>query len=92
MQFNIKLKDEGADARICTKLLEQPNLTQYIRQLVLADINNRQYTDALITRVREELLHTGELELQLEELQKLQKKYDTMNSKLEALKEELLHG
>lgn len=89
MQFNIKLKDEGADARICTKLLEQPNLTQYIRQLVLADINNRQYTDALITRVREELLHTGELELQLEELQK---KYDTMNSKLEALKEELLHG
>ena len=89
MQFNLKFKDEGVDARICTRLLEQPNLTQYIRELVLADMNNRQYTDALIQRVREELLHTGELEMQLEELQK---KYDRMNEKLEALKEDLING
>ena len=89
MQFNIKLKDEGPDARICTKLMEQPNLTQYIRQLVLDDINHKNYSDTVIHRIREEMLHTAELELQLEDLQK---RYDRMNEKLDALKEDIING
>lgn len=89
MQFNIKLKDEGPDARICTKLMEQPNLTQYIRQLVLDDINHRNYSETVITRIREEMLHTAELELQLEELRA---RYEKMTEKLEALKEDLING
>lgn len=89
MQFNIKLKDEGPDARICTKLMEQPNLTQYIRQLVLDDINHRNYSDTVIMRIREEMLHTAELEMQLEDLRA---RYEKMTEKLEALKEDLING
>lgn len=89
MQFNIKLKDEGPDARICTKLMEQPNLTQYIRQLVLDDINHRNYSDTVIMRIREEMLHTAELEMQLEDLRS---RYEKMTEKLEALKEDLING
>ena len=89
MQFNLKFKDEGIDAKIVTRLIEQPNVTQYIRNLVLADINNRSYTDTLISRIREELLHTGELELELAEVNA---KYENINHKLELLKESLTHG
>lgn len=89
MQFNIKLKDEGSDLKVCRQLLEQPNITQYIRQLVLDDINRKNYAQTVITRIREEMLHTGEIEMQLEDLQR---RYDTMTERLDALKEDLLNG
>lgn len=69
-QFILRLKDEGSEARIAEYLREQVNQNEYLKQLIRAEMNNRSYTDLLIRRIREELLHSGELELENEELRK----------------------
>lgn len=70
MQFNLKFRDSADDQMIVDHLKAQPNITQYVRDLIWADIANRQYSDRLIRAIREELLHTGELEMQNAELKK----------------------
>lgn len=70
MQFNLKFRDSAEDRQIVEHLKAQPNITQYMRDLIRADIANRQYSDRLIRAIREELLHTGELEMQNAELKK----------------------
>lgn len=69
MQFNLTFRDQE-DARIIEHLNDQVNKTEYIRQLIRADMANRSYTDALIRQVREEMLHAGELEMKNAELRK----------------------
>lgn len=69
-QFILRLKDEGSEARISEYLRGQVNQNEYLKQLIRAEMNNRSYTDLLIRRIREELLHSGELELENEELRK----------------------
>ena len=70
MQFNFRLKDTEEDQKILEHLQCQANASQYLRELIRADMANRAYTDQLIRRIREEWLHTGELELENAELKR----------------------
>lgn len=64
MQFNFRLKDTDEDRKIMEHLQNQVNASQYLRELIRADMANRVYTDQLIRRIREEWLRTGELEIE----------------------------
>lgn len=68
-QFNLKLRDEE-DAPIIEYLRAQVNFTQYLRDLIHAEMANRSYTDGVIRRIREEVLHSGELEMENAELRR----------------------
>ena len=70
MQFNFRLKDTEEDQRIAEHLQQQVNASQYIRELIRADMTNRSDSDRLLRWVREEILHSGELELENAELKK----------------------
>ena len=70
MQFNFRLKETDEDRKILEHLQSQANASQYLRDLIRADMANRAYTDQLIRRIREEWLHTGELELENAELKR----------------------
>ena len=70
MQFNFRLKDTDEDRKILEHLQQQVNASQYLRELIRADMANRAYSDQLIRRIREEWLHTGELEMENAELKK----------------------
>ena len=70
MQFNFRLKDTEEDQRILEHLQGQVNASQYLRELIKADMANRSYTDLLLRRIREEWLHTGELEMENAELKR----------------------
>lgn len=69
MQYNFRLNDTE-DRAIIEHLQKQVNGSQYLRELIKADIANRAYTDQLIRRIREEWLHTGELEVENAELRR----------------------
>lgn len=70
MQFNFRLKDTEEDRKILEHLQNQVNASQYLRELIRADMANRSDSDRLIRWVREEILHSGELELENAELKK----------------------
>ena len=70
MQFNFRLKDTDEDRLILEHLQNQVNASQYLRELIRADMANRAYSDQLIRRIREEWLHTGELEMENAELKR----------------------
>lgn len=70
MQFNFRLKDTEEDRRILEHLQNQVNASQYLRELIRADMSNRADSDRLLRWVREEILHSGELELENAELKK----------------------
>lgn len=70
MQFNFRLKDTEEDQRILEHLQQQVNASQYLRELIRADMTNRSESDRLLRWVREEILHSGELELENAELKK----------------------
>ena len=64
MQFNFRLKDTEEDRKILEHLQNQVNASQYLRELIRADMTNRSDSDRLLRWVREEILHSGELELE----------------------------
>ena len=70
MQFNFRLKDTDEDRLILEHLQNQVNASQYLRELIRADMSNRADSDRLLRWVREEILHSGELELENAELKK----------------------
>lgn len=70
MQFNFRLKDTDEDRKIMEHLQNQVNASQYLRELIRADMANCAYSDKLIRWVREEILHAGELEMENAELKK----------------------
>ena len=70
MQFNFRLKDTDEDRKIMEHLQNQVNASQYLRELIRADMANCAYSDKLIRWVREESLHAGELEMENSELKK----------------------
>lgn len=70
MQFNFRLKDTEEDRKILEHLQQQVNASQYLRELIRADMSNRSDSDRLLRWVREEILHSGELELENAELKK----------------------
>ena len=70
MQFNFRLKDTEEDRKILEHLQNQVNASQYLRELIRADMSNRADSDRLLRWVREEILHSGELELENAELKK----------------------
>ena len=70
MQFNFRLKDTEEDRKILEHLQNQVNASQYLRELIRADMTNRSDSDRLLRWVREEILHSGELELENAELKK----------------------
>lgn len=70
MQFNFRLKDTDEDRLILEHLQNQVNASQYLRELIRADMANRSDSDRLLRWVREEILHSGELELENAELKK----------------------
>ena len=70
MQFNFRLKDNEEDRKILEHLQNQVNASQYLRELIRADMTNRSDSDRLLRWVREEILHSGELELENAELKK----------------------
>lgn len=70
MQFNFRLKDTDEDRKILEHLQNQVNASQYLRELIRADMANRSDSDRLIRWVREEILHAGELEMENAELKK----------------------
>ena len=70
MQFNFRLKDTEEDQRILEHLQSQVNASQYLRELIRADMSNRSDSDRLLRWVREEILHSGELEMENAELKK----------------------
>lgn len=70
MQFNFRLKDTEEDRRILEHLQNQVNASQYLRELIRADMSNRADSDRLLRWVREEILHSGELELENAELKR----------------------
>lgn len=77
MQFNFRLKDSDEDRKILEHLQKQVNASQYLRELIRADMAGRAYTDQMIRRIREELLHTGELELENAELRRELNRWQT---------------
>ena len=70
MQFNFRLKDTDEDRLILEHLQGQVNASQYLRELIRADMANRSDSDRLLRWVREEILHSGELEMENAELKK----------------------
>ena len=70
MQFNFRLKDNEEDRKILEHLQNQVNASQYLRELIRADMTNRSDSDRLLRWVREEILHSGELELENAELKR----------------------
>lgn len=70
MQFNFRLKDTEEDRLILEHLQNQVNASQYLRELIRADMANRSDSDRLLRWVREEILHSGELEMENAELKK----------------------
>ena len=70
MQFNFRLKDTDEDRKIMEHLQNQVNASQYLRELIRADMANCAYSDKLIRWVREDILHAGELEMENAELKK----------------------
>lgn len=70
MQFNFRLKDTDEDKQILEHLQSQVNASQYLRELIRADMANRSDSDRLLRWVREEILHSGELEMENAELKK----------------------
>ena len=70
MQFNFRLKDTEEDRKILEHLQNQVNASQYLRELIRADMTNRSDSDRLLRWVREEILHSGELELENAELKR----------------------
>ena len=70
MQFNFRLKDTDEDRLILEHLQNQANASQYLRELSRADMANRSDSDRLLRWVREEILHSGELEMENAELKK----------------------
>lgn len=70
MQFNFRLKDTEEDRKILEHLQNQVNASQYLRELIRADMADRAYSDRLIRWVREEILHSGELEQENAELRR----------------------
>ncbi len=70
MQFNFRLKDTEEDRQILEHLQNQVNASQYLRELIRADMANRSDSDRLLRWVREEILHSGELEMENAELKK----------------------
>jgi hypothetical protein len=70
MQFNFRLKDTDEDRLILEHLQNQVNASQYLRELIRADMANRSDSDRLLRWVREEILHSGELEMENAELKK----------------------
>lgn len=80
MQFNFRLKDTEEDRKIIEHLQEQPNASEYLRQLIRADMANRSYTDQLIRRIREEWLYTGRIEIENEELRRENARLRAMQS------------
>ena len=70
MQFNFRLKDTDEDRLILEHLQNQVNASQYLRELIRADMANRSDSDRLLRWVREEILHSGELEMETAELKK----------------------
>lgn len=71
MQFNFRLKDTDEDRKIMEHLQNQVNASQYLRELIRADMANCAYSDKLIRWVREEILHAGELETENAELRRM---------------------
>ena len=70
MQFNFRLKDTEEDRKILEHLQNQVNASQYLRELIRADMTNRSDSDRLLRWVREEILHSGELEMENAELKR----------------------
>ena len=70
MQFNFRLKDNEEDRKILEHLQNQVNASQYLRELIRADMTNRSDSDRLLRWVREEILHSGELEMENAELKR----------------------
>ena len=70
MQFNFRLKDTDEDRLILEHLQQQVNASQYLRELIRADMANRSDSDRLLRWVREEILPSGELEMENAELKK----------------------
>lgn len=70
MQFNFRLKDTEEDRQILEHLQNQVNASQYLRELIRADMANRSDSDRLLRWVRDEILHSGELEMENAELKK----------------------
>ena len=70
MQFNFRLKDTEEDRKILEHLQNQVNASQYLRELIRADMADRAYSDRLIRWIREEILHSGELEQENAELRR----------------------
>lgn len=70
MQFNFRLKDTEEDKQILEHLQNQVNASQYLRELIRADMANRSDSDRLLRWVREEILHSGELEMENAELRR----------------------
>lgn len=70
MQFNFRLKDTEEDRQILEHLQNQVNASQYLRELIRADMANRSDSDRLLRWVREEILHSGELEMENAELRR----------------------
>lgn len=70
MQFNFRLKDTEEDRKILEHLQNQVNASQYLRELIRADMSNRSDSDRLLRWVREEILHSGELEMENAELRR----------------------
>ena len=70
MQFNFRLKDTEEDRQILEHLQNQVNASQYLRELIRADMANRSDSDRLLRCVRDESLHSGELEMENAELKK----------------------
>lgn len=70
MQFNFRLKDTEEDRKILEHLQNQVNASQYLRELIRADMSNRSDSDRLLRWVREEILHSGELEMENAELKR----------------------
>lgn len=77
MQFNFRLKDTEEDRKILEHLQNQVNASQYLRELIRADMTNRSDSDRLLRWVREEILHSGELEMENAELRRELSRWQT---------------
>lgn len=58
MQINLKFRDTETDKRICAHLKRKDNITEYIRRLILEDMEKNDI-DTIIRRVHEQLKREG---------------------------------
>lgn len=54
MQINLKFRDTETDVKICEHLKTKDNITDYIRRLILEDMEKNDI-DTIIKRVKEQL-------------------------------------